>query len=161
MTYADRGLQYALNTQAVLEKNLMEAIQKNGTLGALSFCNKKAYPLTDSMGVGHNANIKRVSDKPRNPNNLANAEELEYIETLKQIIVNKKLPNPIVKDSGNQLEIYYLILANAMCLQCHGEPNKSIEPSTLKEMSILYPKDKAIGYNVNEVRGLWTVAFDK
>ena len=161
LSYADRGLQYALNTQAVLGKNLMDAIQQNGTLGALSFCNEKAYPLTDSMAVVYNANIKRVSDKPRNQSNQANDQELEYIETFKQIIANKESPNPIVKDSDTKVEIYYPILTNAMCLQCHGQPNKSIEASTLKQLTILYPNDKATGYNVNEVRGIWSVTFDK
>ncbi|MGV8813840.1 MAG: Tll0287-like domain-containing protein [Gelidibacter sp.] len=161
LSYADRGLQYALNTQAVLGKNLMQAIQENGTLGALSFCNEKAYPLTDSMAVVYNGNIKRVSDKPRNQSNQANLQELEYIETFKQIIANKESPNPIVKDSDTKIDTYYPILTNAMCLQCHGQPNKSIEPSTLRQLTLLYPNDKAIGYNVNQVRGIWSVTFDK
>ncbi|MEO5790266.1 DUF3365 domain-containing protein [Gelidibacter sp.] len=161
LSYADRGLQYALNTQAVLGKNLMQAIQENGTLGALSFCNEKAYPLTDSMAVVYNGNIKRVSDKPRNQSNQANEQELEYIETFKQIIANKESPNPIVKDSDTKIDTYYPILTNAMCLQCHGQPNKSIEPSTLRQLTLLYPNDKAIGYNVNQVRGIWSVTFDK
>ena len=159
--YADRGLEYALNTQAVLGKNLMQAIQKSGTLGALSFCNEKAIPLTDSMAVVHNAVLKRVSDKPRNINNQANDEELQYIETYKEIIANKESPIAMVKDSDTQVQIYYPILTNAMCLQCHGHPNKSIEASTLKQLTVLYPNDKAIGYDVNEVRGMWSVTFDK
>lgn len=159
--YEKRGLEYALNTQAVLGKSLMQAIQREGTSGALSFCNEKAYPLTDSMAVVHNVNIKRVSDKPRNQYNQANLEELEYIETFKQIVSNQESPNPIVKNSDTQVQVYYPILTNAMCLQCHGQPNKSIEPSTLSQLTILYPKDKAIGYDINEVRGIWRVAFDK
>ncbi|MEO8774310.1 MAG: DUF3365 domain-containing protein [Gelidibacter sp.] len=161
LAYAERGLKYALSTQALLGKNLMQAIQKDGTLGALSFCNENAYPLTDSMAVLHHAGLKRVSDKPRNQDNQANAEELEHIETFKQIIANKELPNPIVKDSDTQVQVYYPILTNAMCLQCHGKPNKNITSSTLKQLTLLYPKDKAIGYAVNEVRGIWSVTFDK
>ena len=76
-TYADIGLEYALGTKKVLGKNLMVAIQKKGTLEALSFCNIQAIPLTDSMSIKFNASIKRVSDKNRNPNNKANTEELQ------------------------------------------------------------------------------------
>ena len=159
--YGERGLKYALETQGVLGKNLMQAIRKEGTLGALSFCNEKAYPLTDSMAVVHNATIKRVSDKPRNQDNQANVVELEYIETFKQIIANEESPNSIVKDSDAKVQVYYPILTNAMCLQCHGQPNKSIESSTLSQLTILYPKDKAVGYDVNEVRGIWSVTFNK
>ena len=75
-TYADIGLEYALGTKKVLGKNLMESIQKKGTLEALVFCNHRAIPLTDSMSTKFNASIKRVSDNNRNPNNKANKEEL-------------------------------------------------------------------------------------
>lgn len=159
-SFADRGLKYALNTQAILGKNLMTAIQNTGTSGALSFCNEKAYALTDSMAVIQKANIKRVSDKPRNQANQANAAELEYIKTFKEVIANQESPNPIVQESDNKVQVYYPILTSAMCLQCHGKP-KNIEPSTLSKLTLLYPDDKAIGYGLNEVRGIWSVTFDK
>lgn len=159
--YAERGLQYALTTQAVLGKNLKQAIENSGTSGALAFCNEKAFPLTDSMAVVHNAKLKRVSDKPRNQTNQANTEELGYIETFKQGIKNQELPNPLVIESDSKVQVYYPILTSAMCLQCHGKPTENIEPSTLKKLAILYPKDKAIGYDNNEVRGIWSVTFDK
>lgn len=158
--YAELGLEYALNAQTVLGKNLMQAIQKEGTLGALTFCNEQAYPLTDSMAVVQNVKLKRVSDQPRNENNQANAEELKHIESYKNNVVNQELPEPIVAESDTEVRVYYPILTNGMCLQCHGKPS-NMEPSTLKELTVLYPKDKALGYDVNEVRGIWKVTFDK
>jgi mono/diheme cytochrome c family protein len=160
LPYAERGLNYALTTKAVLGKNLMGTIQKKGILEALAFCNEKAYPLTDSMSVVHNATIKRVSDKPRNENNKASTEELGYIETFKQVIANNEEPSPIVKEGDDKIHVYYPITTNTMCLQCHGKPNETIEPSTLSKLSSLYPNDKAIGYDVNEVRGIWSITFD-
>ena len=161
LAYADRGLKYALSTQAVLGKNLMAAIEKSGTTGAMSFCNEQAYPLTDSMSVVQNARLKRVSDKPRNSKNQANAEELEHIQTFKDVIANNESPHPIVSDSDTSVQVYYPILTNAMCLQCHGKPDKAIAPNTMKKLALLYPNDKAIGYDLNEVRGIWTVTIDK
>ena len=70
----ERGLKIALETKAVLGKNLMGKIQKEGTLAAFKFCNVKAIPLTDSMSIANNVNIKRVSDKPRNLKNKATSE---------------------------------------------------------------------------------------
>ncbi|WP_372936433.1 DUF3365 domain-containing protein [Seonamhaeicola sp.] len=161
LPYADRGLKYALTTKAVLGKNLMGTIQKKGTIEALSFCNERAYPLTDSMAIVHKANIKRVSDKPRNPNNKANLEELNYINTFKQVISKGDEPQPIVKETENNAHVYYPIITNNMCLQCHGKPNKTIEKATLNKINTLYPNDKAIGYNINEVRGIWSISFEK
>ncbi|TBN00405.1 DUF3365 domain-containing protein [Hyunsoonleella flava] len=161
LPYGERGLKYALTTKAVLGKNLMGTIQKKGTLEALAFCNEKAYPLTDSMAVVHNAKIKRVSDKPRNINNQANTEELKYIKTFKQAIANKEEPKPIVKELNNEVHVYYPITTNAMCLQCHGKPNEIINKATLEKLTSLYPKDKAIGYEINQVRGIWSITFDE
>ncbi|MFB9056098.1 DUF3365 domain-containing protein [Mariniflexile ostreae] len=161
LTYSDRGLKYALSTKAILGKNLMGTIQKKGTHAALTFCNENAYPLTDSMSVVHRATIKRVSDKPRNPDNQANTKELEYIETFKKDFLNNHEPTPIVEDLGSQVQVYYPIATNAMCLQCHGKPNKNIEPQISKSLKLLYPNDKAIGYDINQVRGIWMVAFEK
>jgi nitrate reductase cytochrome c-type subunit len=157
-TYADIGLEYALGTKKILGKNLMEAIQKKGTLEALSFCNIQAIPLTDSMSTKFNASIKRVSDKNRNPNNKANTEELQYIAQFKKELASKKEIKPVVIEKGNKVQFYYPIETNTMCLQCHG---KQIKPKVSQQIMKLYPKDLAIGYNESEVRGIWSITFDK
>lgn len=157
-TYADIGLEYALGTKKILGKNLMETIQKKGNLEALSFCNIQAIPLTDSMSTKFNASIKRVSDKNRNPNNKANTEELKYIAQFKKELVAKKEIKPVVIEKENKVQFYYPIETNTMCLQCHG---KQIKPEVSKQIMKLYPKDLAIGYSENEVRGIWSITFDK
>ncbi|GHC62174.1 c-type heme family protein [Ulvibacter litoralis] len=159
--YGERGLQYALATKAVLGKNLMGTIQKKGVNEALTFCNERAYPLTDSMSTVYNVAIKRVSDKPRNPNNQANAAELKYINSFKNDIKNAVEPTPIVDRQQDVVKVYYPITTNTMCLQCHGKPNENIEATTLKEIASLYPSDKATGYESNEVRGIWSITFPK
>ena len=136
----------------------MGAIQKKGTLAALDFCNIKAMPLTDSMATKHKATIKRVSDKNRNPNNKANAEELKYIAQFKTDLAAKKEIKPVVIEKENKVQFYYPIETNTMCLQCHG---KQIKPEVSKQIMKLYPKDLAIGYNENEVRGIWSITFEK
>ena len=44
---------------------------------ALEFCNVNAIPLTKQLEDQHNVMIKRVSDKNRNPDNVANVAELK------------------------------------------------------------------------------------
>lgn len=157
-TTAEIGLEYALSTKKILGKNLMGAIQQKGTLAALEFCNIQAIPLTDSMAKVHHASIKRVSDKNRNPNNKANAEELKYIAQFKADLTAKKESKPVVIEKGDKVQFYYPILTNTMCLQCHG---KQVNPDVQKQILKLYPKDLAIGYGENEVRGIWSITFDK
>jgi cytochrome c551/c552 len=159
-TFADIGLEYALGTKKVLGKNLMGTIQNKGTLEAMAFCNIQAMPLTDSMSVKYNAVIKRVSDKNRNPNNKANQEELVYIDQFKKDLAAKKELKPIVVDKGKKVQFYYPIPTNSMCLQCHGKP-ENIKPDVQKKIKALYPNDLAVGYSENEVRGIWSITFDK
>ena len=112
------------------------------------------------MSVHYNAKIKRVSDKNRNPNNKANAEELEYIEQFKKDLMVQKEIQPIVVEETEKVHFYYPIETNTMCLQCHGKP-ENIKPEVLKKIKILYPNDLATGYTENEVRGIWSITFDK
>lgn len=158
--YSDRGMEYALAAKAVLGKNLIKAINEKGTSGAVEFCNIKAIPLTDSLSVMKNAVIERVSDKPRNKKNAANEEELGYITYFKKLVAAGTQPKPIVKTEKGEVNFYYPITTNTMCIQCHGKPNEQIQVETLTALKNLYPMDKAVGYDVNEVRGMWAINFE-
>jgi len=160
LTPKELGMQYALGTKKVLGQNLMGTIQNKGVEEAVVFCNERAYPLTDSMSTNFNARIKRVSDKPRNPNNRANSLELEHIETFKNLVASGASVEPILTEENGKVYFYYPIVTNTMCLNCHGTPNKDITPKVYQSLSELYPRDKAVGYGPDEVRGIWSIVFD-
>lgn len=156
----EQGQKLAMQTKSVLGKNLMGTIKAEGTDAALEFCNIEAFPLIDSMSTFLNAKIKRVSDKPRNENHMANAEELEYILAAKNTLANNETVKGAIKEVDDKMIAYYPITTNTMCLQCHGATETQIKPSTMNLLSKLYPKDKATGYGENELRGIWVVEFD-
>lgn len=160
-SYQKLGLKYALATKAVLGNNLVNAINKQGTEGALEFCSKKAIELTDSMGSALNVKIKRVSDQNRNPQNVAKTQELEYIKEAKKLITKGEEPKAQIKELEGKIIGYYPILINQMCLQCHGKPEKDISPETLAKIKSIYPEDKATSYELNEIRGIWVVEMDQ
>ncbi|MGB0806861.1 MAG: c-type heme family protein [Salibacteraceae bacterium] len=160
LSYLELGKKNALSTKAVLGKNLKGTIKNKGTKAAVSFCNSKAYPLTDSMSIELNAHIKRVSDQPRNPNNQANYTELEYIKEAKQILAIGEKIKPQMQEMEGKMVGYYPITTNGMCLQCHGQPNTQIKPEVLQNIKDLYPNDLATGYGENELRGIWVVTMD-
>ncbi|MGB0525569.1 MAG: c-type heme family protein [Flammeovirgaceae bacterium] len=160
-SYKEQGMEYAMATKAVLGKNLMTALKAKGTAGALAFCNERALPLTDSMQQHLGVDIKRVSDNNRNPSNQANKEELAYIKTQKQRINEGKKPEPLLVEGTKEVVGYYPIMTNQMCLQCHGKANETLKATTLSKINELYPKDKAIGYDVNQLRGIWVVKMPK
>ncbi len=159
-TVKERGMLIAQTTKAELGKNLMGQLQKNGVIAALNFCNAQALRITDSMATVHKAHIKRVTDKPRNPINQANAAELQYLENFKKQVAAGDEVDPIVVEIGNETDFYYPIVTNSMCLKCHGIAGKELETITLAKIQELYPADKATGYGENEVRGIWSIHFE-
>jgi hypothetical protein len=148
---------YAVETKEVLGKNLMNAINKQGTEKAIEFCSTRAIVITDSMGTAFNATLKRVSDKPRNPLNLANEDETAFINELKEKISKGEKLSPKFTESNGITVGYFPIETNTMCLQCHGSKDLDIKPNILKKIVQLYPKDQATGYNENEIRGIFVV----
>lgn len=161
MSYEDIGLNIANGTKAQLGKNLMAAIKEHGAPGAVTFCNTRAIPLTDSMANVYHASVKRVSDQPRNPGNAANEAELQYIKQMKEQLASGENPKPVVAEVNGKMVGYYAIITNQMCLQCHGDKGKDILPETWTNIKKAYPHDKATGYGENQLRGIWVVEMDK
>ena len=141
---------YATATKKLLMKNVGEQMQKGGPESALEFCNIEAMPLTKSMSDKHGFVISRVSDKMRNPENVANAEELQLIEQYKKQLFAGEILKPV----RTETHYYEPLVTNVMCLQCHGAPGKNIQPKVAAKIAELYPGDLATGYKENEVRGL-------
>lgn len=160
-TPLEEGLNFAMQTQKVLAGNLMNEIKTKGTVQAITFCSAKAYPLTDSMALALDVQIKRVSDQPRNPNNKANNQEASYIAKSKAFLEKGGHVKPIMTEINGRMVGYYPIITNQLCLQCHGSQGEEVISETLLQIEDLYPNDKAIDYKINELRGIWVVEMNK
>ena len=152
--YEEKGMEYAMAVQRVLGKTLQEKIQD-----AIVFCKDEALPITDSLARERGVRISRITDKPRNPVNLAGAEEMKFISNFRAELSGGQTPEPLVVRQGEHTNFYYPILTNNMCLKCHGTPGDDIRPNVLSTLEELYAEDLATGYSVNELRGLWKVSF--
>lgn len=139
--------------QNVLLQNVAGAIQKGGTDYAVEFCNIKAMPLTDSIADNLKVYIQRLSDKNRNP---ANAIQTQMDSSAWEKIKSKKTDFIEQDEYG---EVYYykpIVIAMPTCIKCHGGKSDIIE-STEKIIAQKYPNDKAIGYEMGDLRGMWKI----
>ena len=159
--YQEIGFKYVMTVKGILGKNLMGAIQSKGTEYAIGMCNTRAITIVDSLANSLNVSIKRVSDKPRNPDNETNELELQYINSSKEVLAIGKKIKPQIQELDGKIVCFYPIITNTMCMQCHGEPQTQIEEVTLNTIDKLYPNDLARGYSENQLRGIWVVAMDK
>jgi len=144
-----------------LGSSLQAALQGGGPVAAIGFCNEQALAITRTYEDTMRAEIKRVSDRPRNPGNAASDRELEYIRTTKAIMKSGEKPQAALREIDGRMVGYYPIATNGMCLQCHGNPGADIAPDTLAMLKSLYPRDKALGYGANELRGIWVISMEK
>ncbi|MDZ7806791.1 MAG: DUF3365 domain-containing protein [Gracilimonas sp.] len=159
--YRAKGGELAGTTQKVLGSNLIKAINEGGPVNALEFCKIQAHPLTDSMATELQAHIIRVTDKPRNPDNVADQRQLEYISSAKMNLTSGEDVKPEINIIEGKITGYYPIITNQLCMQCHGSENEQINEETLAKINELYPDDQATGYGVEELRGIWVVEMDK
>lgn len=160
-SYLEIGKQLALESKALLGKNLLSAIQSKGTIGALDFCNENAIELTQTVAKENKVHIKRVSDFNRNPDNLANAEEMAYIMATKEKLAAQLETPAGVTETADKVTAYYPITTNTMCLQCHGKVAEDISMDTYEKIKALYPNDLATGYESNQLRGIWVIEMPK
>lgn len=151
-------LQISAEAQGVLGRNLMAKIQRQGTLAALTFCNAEAYRLTDSTAAVKKRKIKRVTDKPRNPVNRALPEEIALIDAYRTELANGGDLKPVYMYRDGERHFYNPIRTSELCLRCHGEPGGQITEAVMDRIRGLYPDDMAIGYEANQIRGLWRIS---
>ncbi len=157
--YLKLGQQFAQTAQKKLGGNLKKAMQESGPVGALHFCHEQAIPLTKSVVAGDLLDLRRVSDKNRNPDNVPNADQLAYIKQAKAQLAAGQTPTGKLSEVSEQVVAYYPIISQPGCLQCHGSPQTDIAPATLQAIQERYPDDKATGFDVNQLRGIWVVTM--
>jgi len=159
--YFTNGNKIAKISFETISGELKKALANGGIEHALRYCNENAYPITDSLAAAHQVSIKRVSNKNRSPRNKADDMEDYLIKGFGiDLSEGKDLsPKAILKDDS--VIFYKPILTQGLCLNCHGTPGKEITFSNDSLIQSLYPNDKAIGYQVNQLRGLWRIGFKK
>lgn len=158
---ATEGPKVIAEAFAKLSSALGEAISKSGPEGALSVCSERAPQIAKEVSAAHGVTLRRATHKPRNPKNAADEVEKAAMEAFQAAVAKKEAPKPqvITNADGSRSFLAPIVLGNPLCLQCHGTPNQDIAPATLAAIQKLYPEDKATGFKLGDLRGLWRVTF--
>ena len=159
--FSNRGAEIVSGTFQTLSGNLKEAIGRGGVPEAISYCNLNASPLVDSLSQLHNVVIKRTSHKLRNPKNLATEAEANLIDLYQKNIEQKIAPQAQVEVSDHEVHYYAPIILMEACLKCHGNKGTDISDSDYEVIASHYPQDQAVGFKVGELRGIWSLTFDR
>lgn len=148
------GKEIAENTFKVLGGNLKKAMAEGGVENAINYCNANASFLMDSLGDYYYADIRRTSNKLRNPKNSpTKAEQIvlsKYVGGDEQGPIANALPN------GNKV-FYAPIKMKPLCVTCHGTVGKTVTEKDYATILKHYPNDKAVDYREGDFRGMWSI----
>lgn len=158
LAFMQRGDSIATVMQEVLLQNVMLASKAGGPVYAVTFCNERAMPLTDSLSEKYNCRIQRISDKYRNPANKPKGNDTAVLLKLSASNAAKPL---FVSENGENIYYKPIKIAMPACLNCHGEEGKNIAPQTLEVIRQKYPNDLATGYKEGDFRGMWKITFQE
>ncbi len=157
ISYVEKGKNISAAVFSSLFQLLSKSIASYGTDSAVAFCNIKALQVTDSLSQAFQAEIKRTSHKIRNPENKPDSIEMIYI----QKYLGKQPEDPVAVDMGQKVYFFAPIWLAQPCLQCHGNPEVDIKPEVLQKIKEKYPYDQATGFEVGDLRGIWSIKFNK
>jgi hypothetical protein len=149
-------------TQMVLASKLKEVVQEEGIGEALKFCNVNAYPIVDSLEAVYNIKVKRASLRTRNPGDTPNKMEGDVINDYSREIANGHTPE--VKTILDDDMVHYfkpIIISAELCLKCHGQVGSDILEENYQIIRDLYPNDNATGHKLGDLRGIWSISFEK
>ncbi len=158
------GNEISAEAQQKLMEKLTTAINEKGVAGAVEFCNVEALPSLDKVSKEHKVVVRRVSHDYRNPSDQPNDKEQMLLQAYEYNEENDVENSPNVQEIENGEILLYtkaITIPGEMCLNCHGDPKNDIDEATLAKIGKLYPEDKAIGHDVGDLRGMWSIAIPK
>jgi hypothetical protein len=143
-----------------LKSKLMAAMKEGGPIKALGVCNSDAPKITAHLSDVYGKQLSRVSLKNRNKNNAPNEWQTKVLEDFaarksQGADITKLSYAEIVTDKGKkQFRFMKAIPTQDACVMCHGE---NIPPALQKQITRLYPNDKATGFEKGDIRGAFVV----
>lgn len=126
---------------------------KKSPVDAVKACNLQAPAIQKNVSTD-NMQIGRVSFKNRSPNNKPEKWMVKYMKGFHKKSIMK--PFITVKLDDGKMGLLKPIKTMPVCLKCHGE---KISNNLEKEISRLYPQDKARGYKLGDIRGFFWVKY--
>ena len=158
-SYLTKGQNIASSTFVTLSTHLNRALTEGGIPKAIQYCNTATYSLVDSLSNVHNAIIRRTSHKIRNPSNEPSEKELEALQYYESSDETQLQPF-VQKTSNGEVTYYAPIKIQPLCLNCHGKLGMQLTKENYDIIKKYYPDDNAFGYELGNLRGVWSIQFN-
>lgn len=140
-----------------LKAELMSALNEGGPENAINVCQVRA-PQIALANSGEFWTIKRVSNRNRNPGNLASDHETAIMGRFVDTVGGT--PEFTFEwtqtEEGKIFRYYRPIKLAPLCVKCHGSA-EDISDAVQAALNEKYPQDRAVGYKPGDLRGMFVV----
>ena len=141
---------------APFKQDLLQALRDGlaqGPVEAIAACQLKAPEIADALSHD-GVRLGRTSHRLRNPSNAAP----EWVVPILEAYANNQSDRaPTTVSLGNDRSGYVEpIILQPLCLTCHGD---NLAPEVASRIEALYPTDRAVGYQVGDLRGVFWAEF--
>lgn len=144
-----------------LKQALQAAIKQGGLTEGITVCKDLAPELAAKYSVD-GWQVGRTSLKVRNPENAPDAWETDALKAMEKALDSGMPPAQLVyaQTGSAYAEWRYMqpIVTQAVCLNCHGV---SLTPAVKQALQAQYPQDQATGFDAGQLRGAFTVRFER
>jgi hypothetical protein len=139
---------FKVDLQTALRAGLAEGVPE-----AIAACQVRAPAIAQALS-GDGIRVGRTSHRLRNPANAAPA----WVEPILAAYLDGSAERvPITLPlTGGRLGYAEPIVMQPLCTACHGE---SVAPEVAEKLDALYPEDRARGFSVGDLRGVFWVEY--
>jgi len=144
-----RARQAQKDLGSTLKRELLGAIKEEKAAGAVDFCHEQAPEIAREVSESHELKIGRTSHRLRNRDN----DPPSWAEEA----VDRQEPRSYVMEGpADQLGYLAPIKMGGVCVSCHGKESQ-LAPGVSEMLDKHYPKDRATGFEVGDLRGWFWV----
>ncbi len=134
---------------------LKAAMKAGGPVKSIEVCSQEAPLIASRLSEQFGLDIKRVSNKVRNPLDTPDEVDQQGLDVLESMLKEQNSPLETVLTGPDGRQRYYkAIVIQAQCLVCHG---KNVDASVSAALDAHYPNDQAKGYEIGDLRGAFVV----
>lgn len=153
---AESELARGASLLAPFKRDLQQALQRGlaeGPVQAVAACQLRAPEIANALSRD-DIRVGRSSHRLRNPSNAP--------PDWARPILDAYVASPsgraarAVRLPSNRVGYVEPILLQPLCLTCHGEV---LAPDVASRINELYPEDRAVGFEVGDLRGVFWIEF--
>ncbi len=145
---------------ASLKTALMDAMQADGPVAAISVCHDQAPEIAANLETVPGMHVGRTAMKTRNPDNAPDSWERDQLRAFARRLANGEAAADMSvsamfqQDGQHRMRWMSPIMTADVCTVCHGE---DIAPEISAAIAARYPEDAATGFAAGDLRGAFTV----